>query len=154
MLEFHINHCIWELAGVPPATGACLTAQMVSLHSRLSALLALLKLRRASNATVAAVNSFADDSRGPNEMRNRIVHDVWMKGSDLSVVRLEITAPKKLKFGLRPVTSDELDKNYSTIRKFVLRSASLRNGILDELPSLPEIPESELHPITMTLLAQ
>jgi hypothetical protein len=55
-LEYYINTSIWALADVEPAIGACMTAQMYTMNARLSALLALLKFRRADKKIIGRVN--------------------------------------------------------------------------------------------------
>ena len=59
-LEYAVNSIIWDLAGVRPALGACITAQIYPMHARLNALVALLRLRRAPLVLVGKVNNFAD----------------------------------------------------------------------------------------------
>jgi hypothetical protein len=99
-VEANINFATWAVAGIAPALGACMTAQINSLDGRLRALLALLKLRRAPASLIKNVNKFADEIRGPNERRNRIIHDAWYWNSSGQVARMEVVAPRKLKMDL------------------------------------------------------
>ena len=64
-LEYMINSSIWELAETRPALGACITAQIVSLHRKLSALLALMKLREMDDGLITKVNKFSERVREP-----------------------------------------------------------------------------------------
>ena len=54
-VEANINFATWAVAGIAPALGACMTAQINSLDGRLRALLALLKLRRAPASLIKNV---------------------------------------------------------------------------------------------------
>jgi hypothetical protein len=150
-LEMAINQTIWEIAGTSPALGACLTAQMVSLNSRLSALLALMKVRGFSDKLVSKVNKFVESSREPLEIRNRIVHDEWVNsppGEDSNLMgRVEITAPKKLTMDIKPVKLTQLKADLEKIVKTNNKVYEIRNAILTELRTLPDKHKAELHPI-------
>jgi hypothetical protein len=142
-----MNECIWDLAGVWPALGACITAQIFNIDGRLRALLALLKFRRASQTSIDAVNRFAEEVRGPSEKRNRIIHDPWGIRPDGIPTRLHITANKKLRFDFVVADIPQLQKDMETIKQCVAGFVAIRKTILDELPTLQKIPESELRPI-------
>ncbi|MCH7540335.1 MAG: hypothetical protein IH999_08070 [Proteobacteria bacterium] len=148
-LEFYINEVIWGLAETPPAYGACITAQIFTIDGRLKALLALLKLRRANTKTIKSVNRFVEAARGPSEKRNRMAHDAWGFGTKSGAPsKIEVTADKKLVFRLRAVDINELKKDVREIEECVVRFVGIRDQILAELPSLPDIPPSELRPIS------
>lgn len=152
--ELSINYAIWAVAGIPEALGACITAQIYTFDGRMKTLLALLKLRGASAQLVKLVNKFAEDARGLQETRNRIVHDSWGWDAHGEIRRLEITAPRKLKFETIPVQLSELEADFEKIKAFSARSIDVRKAIYAELPSWPEIPQSLLRPITDPLLGQ
>ncbi len=61
--------------------------------------------------------------------------------------RLELTAPKKLSFKADDVTLEELKADYDQIAKARNDFHRIRREIYDAIPALPEIPQSELHPI-------
>ncbi len=147
-LELYINESIWELSEVEPAYGACLTAQIYAINGRLNALLALLKKRRADKHTITLVNKFAESVRGPSDKRNRIVHDPWgFSTLDGSPSKIEITANKKLVFRLRNVDIAEIERDQKAVHNCVLEFVGIRDRIFAEIPSLPEIPLTELRPI-------
>lgn len=146
-LELYTNECIWFLAGTPPALGACLTAQIFNIDGRLRALQSLLRIRRASDATIRDVSRFSDECRGPSEKRNRLIHDPWGRSHEGRSSKIEITAKKALKFELRDVELSEVEADVAAISRCVMRFVEIRAKILAELPTLPEIPRSELHPI-------
>jgi|KBSMisStaDraftv2_1062788.scaffolds.fasta_scaffold387857_2 hypothetical protein len=146
-VEANINFATWAVAGIAPALGACMTAQINSLDGRLRALLALLKLRRAPASLIKNVNKFADEIRGPNERRNRIIHDAWYWNSSGQVARMEVVAPRKLKMDLIETSLDDLRNDLVYVREFTARAVSIKESIYAALPSLPGIPPEELEPI-------
>ena len=147
-VEYHINLAIWELAGVPSGVGACMTAQIYTFDGRMKALIALLNLKRVPPSIIKDANRFHEDTRGPQEIRNRVIHDYWVWDAAGAIHRLEMTASKKLKLEAVPVSLDELNQHYETMKQMVDRAAELKAKIYAALPSLPEIPQSELQPIT------
>ena len=149
-LEYGINQTIWALANTPQAYGACITSQLTSLHTRLSALLALMKVRKCSEKLISRVNKFADDARAPNELRNRVIHDPWLNSFEIPSIlgRLEITAPKKLTIAAKPITTDALKEELRRIKAATDAFYLIKDAILAELPSLPDRHASELNPIT------
>ena len=68
------------------------------------------------------------------------------------MARLEITAPQKLSMRFVPTDLESLANDLEIIRKFAARSIILKKAIYDALPALPEIPQTELHPIFDPLL--
>jgi len=151
-VEYYINSSIWRLAGVSPAPGACMTAQIVSLFGRLSALLALLKLRRADQKLIDMVNKFAESSRGPNELRNRIVHDIWLidNMNAAHMGQLKITAAKKLEFSVQTVPLAELKADLGKIAVCREQASAIAAAIEAAMPTLPKISLQELAPVVET----
>lgn len=146
-VEYHVNMAIWEVANVPSGIGACLTAQIFTFDGRMKALVSLLNLKRFPSDIVKEANRFHEDSRGPLEVRNRVVHDYWVWDAEGTIHRLEMTASKKLKLEPVVIPIDELKRHDETIGKLVDRSAALKERIYAVLPTLPDIPDSELRPI-------
>jgi hypothetical protein len=148
-LEYYIADSIWTVAELKPAIGACITAQIFGIGGKFAALLALLKLRQAPETLITKVNKFTETIRGPQERRNRIIHDVWLADleSPSSMGRLELTAPKKLSFKAETVKLEELQADYDQIAKARNEFFHIRADIYRVIPTLPEIPQSELHPI-------
>jgi hypothetical protein len=147
-LESHINMSVWHLAGVYPAIGVCLTEQIFTLDGRLKALLALLKLRRAPDDLVRRVNKFSERVRRSQEIRNRVVHDTWHQGAvTKEMVQLKIGAKDTLSYGFKKIAIEDLISDQETVRRSMVEALELRNSIEDALPTLPEIPLGELHPV-------
>jgi hypothetical protein len=149
-VEYDVSVSIWLLADVRPAMGACITSQVFTLRSKLDALLALAKLRRVDAAIIKRINKFADDARGGQEIRNRIIHDQWLKDqlNPDQMGHMRITAAKVLEFEIKPVIFDELLTDLEKLEDMQRRFLTIRQEIEAALPTLPEIPQSELHPIT------
>ena len=148
-LEYDVSAVTWELADVRPALGACLTSQIFTLQNRLAALLALAKLRQLDPAIIKRINKFSEEVRVGQEIRNRIVHDQWLrdKRNLRAMGRLRITAAKKLDFAIQSIPLSELKADLEKLEKFHKKFLEIRDAIEAALPTLPEIPPSELHPI-------
>jgi hypothetical protein len=148
-LEYDVNATIWSLAEMRPAIGACITAQILSLHNRLIALIALANLRRVEKDIIARLNRFSDRVREGQQIRNRILHDQWLidKFNPERMGHLRITADRKLDFVIKTVPLFELKASLDKIVEFQKEFLAIRDEIDAALPSLPEIPQTELHPI-------
>ncbi len=145
-LDYFISESIWALALTPPPLGACITAQIYTTDGRLRALLALLKIRQADQKLIDTVNDFANEIRGPAEKRNRIVHDIWTVHEDTgAMLKVEITAQRKLTFEVKEVDLSRLRKDVQDILDCVKRCKTIRDQIFAALPSLPRIPLQVLH---------
>lgn len=148
-LEYYVADSIWAIAGLKPAMGACVTAQIFGINGKFAALLSLLKLRKAPDALISKVNKFTEALRGPQEKRNRIIHDVWLVNETFPYVmgRIELTAPKKLSFKVEDIELAELKSDFDAISKARTEFHAIRSEIYDAIPALPEMPQEELHPI-------
>ena len=151
-LEYDVNAAIWALAEVRPALGACMTSQIYVFNARLSALLALAKVRRVDEAIITRINKFAEKVRAGQDKRNRAVHDIWLNDQKTpwNMGRLRITAEKKLNFKIKSVMFPELAADLELIENLSTEFRAIRDAIEAALPTLPEIPHTELHPIIET----
>jgi len=151
-LEYDVSVSIWALADVRPAMGACITSQVFTLRGKLDALLSLAKLRKIDAAIIKKINKFADDVRGGQEIRNRIIHDQWLQNNyDPSTMgHMRITAAKLLEFKIKAVLLPDLAADLEKLEDLQARFHAIRKEIEAALPTLPEIPQSELHPIIET----
>lgn len=148
-LEYYIQQAIWELAEVSPAIGACLTSQMYTFNSKMSALLALLKLRKAPQPLIDRVNKFASQVRDAHDARNRAAHDIWLNDNvnPEQMGKLRITADKILRYNIEEIKGDELLSDVKTIELRRAEAGFILQAVRDTLPSLPQISPEELHPI-------
>jgi hypothetical protein len=113
-LEHHINQVIWALASVEDRDGACLTAQMPSLLSRLRALISLVGENGGSEELIADLNRFSHKADALSRRRNRVIHDTWYHDEGV-VSQLEITADRKLKFAKQPIELSALRELWDDI---------------------------------------
>jgi hypothetical protein len=148
-IEYYVNNSIWIVAAVDSKTGACMTSQIYTLQGRLAALLSLLKLHGAPNGIISRVNKFTDTIRGPQENRNRVIHDIWLMDNrnPETMGRLETTAPKKLQFKVTDVPLETLQAVYNEMSACRMEFYQIRKDIVDLRPTFPGIPESERDPI-------
>jgi hypothetical protein len=75
--EHRIQWAIWNLAGLDNLTGACITAQIGNSGRMIDALIALLRLKLATEDSIAPLRKFAEKVGKKQRQRNRIVHDPW-----------------------------------------------------------------------------
>jgi hypothetical protein len=150
-LEYQISMCIWHLAGVYPAVGACISSQIFTLDGRLKALKSLLTLRRAPEELCKRINKFSERVRGPLELRNRVIHDQWFSDDRTPALmqQMEIGAKGTLTYGFKPVPIAQLKDDHSKIVSAMIEASEIRDAVEDALPTLPEIPSRELHPIIL-----
>jgi hypothetical protein len=148
-----INATIWELADVRPSLGACMTAQIGSVQARLAALIALMRLRGVNAKLLRKVNRFAERVRAPQELRNRIIHDQWVNDRHRpeQMGRIEIVAPRALTMEIKPVTIEELRADLEKISDCRFEFGAIRHEIRGALPTLPQMSQRELYPITEIL---
>jgi hypothetical protein len=148
-LEFEIDTLIWDLLQTPQAFGACVTGQMISVHPRLQALRSLAALWEISKALDDKLAELDGEISALAEKRNRTIHDkrlVRWKTKD--VVRFQISARRKLKFGPEPESIADLDKFRDVIRKLTERFVLVARDIRTELASSAEKQRSPLPHIT------
>lgn len=147
MFEFHVDRNIWEMATVGDAPGACITAQMTSVHSRLRALRALVELAGASKNLLSDLESIAGRSNPIGEERNRIVHDPWMLNvTKQTVGKMRITAKRSLHFGYVPVPNSEVEALLDKIKAHTQRFFDFEEKLRTEIAMLhgksaPKPPE-------------
>jgi hypothetical protein len=108
-LEFEIDQLIWEFLQTAQALGACVTAQMISVHPRMNALIALAKLWEISAAHLDDLGRFYGKIGPLADKRNRLIHDKrFIELTKKQVVRFEVSAKSRLKFEPVPETIGSL----------------------------------------------
>jgi hypothetical protein len=149
-LEYNINLSIWHLAGVYPAIGACITEQIFTLDGRMKALFALLRLRQAPDNLIKRVNKFAEKSRKAQAIRNRIAHHTWHRKTESGkMVQMEVGAKGMLTYRFKDILIEALLADQETVKNAMAEATGIRDTIEAALPTLPEIPLAELHPIVL-----
>jgi hypothetical protein len=116
------------------------TSQIYTLQGRLSAVLALAKLRRVDQDIIDRLNRFSDGIRQGQDQRNRIIHNLSMM----------LEKDKQLASSVEAVFDlhDDMEKIEGLAKEFGV----IRKSIEAVLPRLPDIPP-ELHPIIETTSA-
>jgi hypothetical protein len=133
-LEFEIDSLIWELLQTPQALGACVTAQMVSVHPRMSALVSLVTLWELNDERTTELKRFHGKLGILADKRNRLIHDKRMiMWKTKGVVRFEISARNKLKFEPVPEDIDYLTNFAREVSGMQLSFIEIRNSVLTEL---------------------
>src|SRR5262245_50287134 len=135
-VEHTLDQIIWQLAGTQEKQGACITAQVNGAYNRCKAIIALLKAQQSEAATrlVSRVNDLANTSNGPNEKRNRIVHDPWYIYTDRAQVgQFRSMAHKHWEYGIYPVDLEALQDALQSIKEFADRVSHLQRDIAAKL---------------------
>jgi len=138
-LEFNIDSTTWRLGGIKPEVGACLSANLGSIHLKLRSLYALLELNNASKEILKKFRDFQNRISGTADKRNRVIHHPWMQivsPQDTRFGQFVIRADNKgREFAAKPIPiSDLIDLN----REIARRQATffkLRERFADELPA-------------------
>jgi hypothetical protein len=141
--EFHVDRTIWKLATVGDGAGACITAQIFSVHSRWRALMALVEHAGGSDRLLKDLGSIAGRSEQLGEERNRIVHDPWMMNvTKHTSGKLRITAKKKLHFAYVAVPLAEIESSLDRIKTHLARFLKFEEALWAEIPTWPDMPPS------------
>ncbi|HTT82794.1 MAG TPA: hypothetical protein VMF67_04890 [Rhizomicrobium sp.] len=132
--EYEIDSVIWTYACREDERGACLTAQYIGPGPRFKALIALVRLEDGvSEESVNALCKLAEESGQIASRRNRIVHDSWMWGSEsYQVGRFEVTADKRLRFGMQAYSIEYLEDVLGQIAEIRKRFREIWIRIGDE----------------------
>lgn len=142
-LDLCIDYMIWELLGIDQLSGACVTAQMISIHPRMHALLALAHLKGAT-ASLVELRKFYTDMGGLAEKRNRLVHDKRLVNYHTEEVAIfTISAKHSLKFGIVQETTKELDGFAQTMKSMTKRFEAIAEKIRHEISKSPHISPLE-----------
>jgi hypothetical protein len=136
-LEFKINQAIWELSNVDVGAGACVTAQIVPITSRLRALISLIDYRMGSDEITKSLNNFYREIDGLSRQRNRYVHDPVMVGVETGTMyRVHITADKQLQF----------ENRTENVNKLLLLADNIHKASCDFTDMYSKIKTYELPP--------
>ncbi len=101
-LEFEIDSTTWRLGEIKPEVGACLSANLGSIHLKLRSLYALLELNNASKETLRKFRDFQNRISGTADKRNRFIHHPWMP----------IVSPQGTQFGQWVIRASSKGREY------------------------------------------
>lgn len=137
--EMQLNRSIWYLSNVEQHVGACITAQFIGPGPRFRALMALLTLRGASKATLKIFDKLRNDADAISRERNRFVHDPAVMDGNQNFVRFEVTADRKLAFGMETVVLADFQKLEAKIKAITKRFDHAFESALIEIPAFPNV---------------
>ena len=133
-LEHMVDLILWETAEVEQQFGACITAQMGSIHPKLRALGALLLLRKADPKLIKKVDEFQGNLSDLGEQRARTVHDPRLATHLGEIIRWQTTASSKgVVFGPQPETVEQLNDLRLRIARNIKRFEVIKQEIRDEV---------------------
>ena len=142
-LDLSIDFTIWELLKVDQLDGACVTAQFISIHPRLKALIALARI---NGATTSAdeLASFYGEAGGLADRRNRLIHDKRLVNYHTKeVVRFGIATKKSLEFGSKLETIDELNTFAEKMKSMTEKFETIAEKVRKEISTSRRTPELE-----------
>jgi hypothetical protein len=133
-LEHVLDRILWHLLGVKPEQAACVTGQLIGTGPRYRAIIAqltYLKIREPNaEKYIGRVNKLNDAIHGPQEKRNRIVHDEWFADHrEEQLAQFRAWPAKDLRFGISPVLRAEIESTVVAIRKLTDRAEQLFKDI-------------------------
>lgn len=137
--ELQLNRAIWHLANVEQHAGACITAQFIGPGPRFRAIQALLGFRGASKELVKTFDNLRQDAESVARERNRFVHDPALMDQEGGFVRFEVTADRKLHFGMEAVTLADFEKLEKKVNDIRVRFDKEFNDALVQLPPFPNL---------------
>jgi hypothetical protein len=126
--ELSLDLATLHLAGIPQNIGLCITAQVIGPARKIDAYISIARERDAKKF-MDDLNTFAKDTTGLGERRNRVVHDPWQLQHG-PFTRLEATARRKLRFEFVEVTSSEIVSLMTSIRAHNTKFLDLHFRIL------------------------
>ncbi len=106
--EAVIDDWTLRLAEIEPNIGACLTAQIAGSGRKMDAFISLLRLLKVGAPTADEWDKFAKRVAGLAEQRNRAIHDPWFLHDPEKPKRLEVTARRKLRNEMVPMSTIEV----------------------------------------------
>lgn len=137
--EHALDLIIWDLAGIDPVRGACITSQIMGAGGRCKAISTLSDLRELPAAMSKSARTLMNDSYKVADKRARIVHDPWYieteRGQPGQFKSMAFTDPRH---GIRDISQDEIDDALRAIRKLKVRAISLHHEFRDTLKALRE----------------
>lgn len=138
LFESFLDTLALELAGIDKA-GLCLTAQIAGSSRKLDAYIAIARLLGCEKLA-GDFEKFAKDTAGLAERRNRVVHDPWLMLKGQLPQRMEVTARKKLRSQMVPVSTLDILALDENIRAHIIRFLNLHGKVKSEIGASSETP--------------
>jgi hypothetical protein len=138
--EHRIQWAVWNLASLDNLTGACITAQIGNSGRMIDAVIALLRLREAPEASIKPLRAFAEKVSSKQRRRNRIVHDPWsFRLPHGEAYRFELSAH-------REVISAGIPHSTTAVEDFTKEVTALVDEFDFLLSAVPLRPWPPIHP--------
>jgi len=129
-LEHALDEIIWELSGVSPYFGSCITGQMIGVTPRFRAVIALATAKGLAVHKIEEVRVLMNDTYNPQDQRNRIVHDPWYLDKETGQPAQFRSMPsKKLLYGIVDIDIKEINATIDRIGRRTQRVRTLRNEL-------------------------
>jgi hypothetical protein len=137
-LEHVLDRIIWHLLGVTPSQAGGLTGQFMGTVPRYRAIIAELTHLKVKEPHLekylGRVNKLQDATHGPQEKRNRIIHDEWFADSrEDQLAQFRAWPAKDLKFGINPVVRTDIEATVASILNLSERAEQLLKDISAEI---------------------
>lgn len=142
-LELQIDGATWLIAHVRPSVGACITAQFISIHPKIKALIALCRHKGVDDKLIKRLNAFHQSLYSTAEKRNRAVHDAWVpevSPGRVQLVQWDLGMGKDVTDFTRPAPISELIELNREINKRMSVFMKIKEDLLFELRSSKKIP--------------
>ena len=148
--------------GVEQVVGACVTSQFGSIFNSLNALESLarvmgdsfLERETDSKNPLKELGKFTGDLGGPNNKRNKIIHDARFVRKGGIIGRFEIRAKSILQFGMMDESVDELKQFCLDVDRMRREFLATWKRISTELKVLPKSSEQWFPRIVLNDLDQ
>ena len=136
-IELILDSYALALAGLGETEVAqCFTAQVIGSARKIDAYIAVAMFKGATKLA-GELDSFAKDTAGLAEQRNRIVHDPWDATHPGGPRRLEVSARRKLKTGYVTVPIEDVFAFHDKLQEHIVRLKALHQRIESCIGTLP-----------------
>ena len=146
MFEQRLDQLIWDILGVEPKLGACLTSQLNGPAPRFRVLKSLLELREWKQELRRKLNKLSHDIIEVQEERNRAVHDVVLVGHNSKRVfkRTVATINNKLVYEVVDQSIEQLKDTLKKSKNILKRFNDVQDEIRSFVPILSDDKFDEL----------
>ena len=131
-LEHTLDRIIWLLVPGVSSEAACVTSQLMGTAPRYRTIIAQLTLRGRQtadpifNKLIDRTNKLISSTHGPQEKRNRIIHDAWYYDTSRDQhAQFRAWPAKELRFGIDPVDLQGIESTLADIEKLYARAEEL-----------------------------
>jgi hypothetical protein len=131
-LEHTLDLIIWELSGIAPEIGACITAQIMGPAPRFRIIITLLNRVNSDTATklVKQFRELMNVTSDVGEERNRIIHDAWYLYTPTGqAAQFKSMSYRDQRYGIHTIDMKHIDEVLARIGRRQATASSLRNEV-------------------------